>query len=79
MTEVLESRRAFEDARTQAREMVARSRALLGRSCLPAREEGGMSRRKIGEEMRIGPQQVAEFEQAYLDWVEKHPGESLDG
>jgi hypothetical protein len=78
MTEVLEERRAFEDARAQARELVARQRARLGRACYQARTEQGTSRTKIGEAMHVGPQQVAEFEQAYLTWVDKHPGESLD-
>jgi hypothetical protein len=78
MVEVLERRREFDDTRAQAREMVARSRARLGRSCYLARTEGGKSRRKIGEEMGVGPQQIAEFEQAYHDWVKDHPGESLD-
>ena len=78
MTEVLEARQAFDDARVEASAMVARKRAMLGLAMIRARERGGESQMTIAKQMGIGPQQVRAYEQAYKDWAEKHPGESLD-
>ena len=44
MTQVLEARRAFDEARAQAAAMVARKRALLGLTMIRAREQGKDSR-----------------------------------
>ena len=43
MTQVLEARQAFEDARTEASATIARKRALLGLAMIQAREKGGES------------------------------------
>ena len=75
MTEVLEARQAFDTAREQASAMVARKRAALGLAMIRARKGGGESQSTIARDMKIGPQQVRAYEQAYRDWVEKHPGE----
>ncbi len=78
MTEVLEARKAFDDVRAQAKAMVDRQRALLGLSMIRAREQGGESQATIAAKMRIGPQQVRDYEAAYRKWAKDHEGESLD-
>jgi RES domain-containing protein len=75
MTEVLEARQAFDSAREQASAMVARKRAALGLAMIRAREQGGESQTTIARDMKIGPQQVRAYEQAYRDWLRDHPGE----
>jgi hypothetical protein len=77
MTQVLEARRAFDEAREQAKAMVARKRALLGLAMIRARENGTESQTTIAAKMAVGPQQVRAYEQAYRDWVRDHPGEEL--
>jgi hypothetical protein len=79
MTEVLEARQAFDDARAEASAMVARRRALLGLSMIRARETGNglISQATIAKDMNIGTQQVRSYEQAYRDWLRDHPGEQL--
>lgn len=80
MTEVLERRQAFEDARAEAKAKVDRERARLGLSMIRARESapGCISQATIAKDMQIGTQQVRAYEQAYRDWAKEHPGESLD-
>ena len=76
MTDVLEARREFDDARTEASEMVARKRAKLGLSMIRARSPHGTeSQTTIAAKMGIGVQQVREYEGAYRRWAEQHPGE----
>ena len=77
MTEVLEARKAFDDARAEAAAMVARRRALLGLAMIRARQQGGESQATIASQMKIGPQQVRAYEQAYRDWCKEHPDETL--
>jgi hypothetical protein len=80
MTQVLEARRAFDEARAEERAKVARKRALLGLAMIRAREGGSESQATIAAKMGfVGTQQVRAYEQAYRDWVRDHPGESLDG
>ena len=80
MTQVLEARTAFEEARKQAKELVDRQRALLGLAMIRARESGKWSQATIAKEMGfVGTQQVRAYEQAYRDWVRDHPDEPLEG
>jgi transcriptional regulator with XRE-family HTH domain len=78
MTQVLEARQRFDQARADARAMVARERAKLGLSMIQARERGGESQATIARKMGIGIQQVRAYEQAYRDWLKEHKGETLD-
>ena len=78
MTEVLEARRAFDNARAEASATVARKRAQLGLAMIEAREKGGESQATIARKMGIGTQQVRAYESAYRDWLRDHPGEPLD-
>ena len=79
MTQVLEARRAFDQARAEASAMVARKRALLGLAMIRAREGGDESQATMASTMGVGTQQIRAYEQAYRDWVRDHPGESLEG
>ena len=79
MTQVLEARRAFDEARAAASAMVARKRALLGLAMIRARESGRESQATIAREMKVGTQQIRAYEQAYRDWLRDHPGESPEG
>jgi transcriptional regulator with XRE-family HTH domain len=78
MTEVMEARQRFDNTRAEAAAMVARDRARLGLTMIRARERAGESQTTIARQMGIGSQQVRAYEQAYREWAEKHPGESLD-
>jgi hypothetical protein len=82
MTPVVEARKAFEDARAEAKALVDRKRALLGRAMIQAREKGHGSDREsqdsIARKLGVVPEQVRRYEQAYRDWMKDHPGESLD-
>ena len=78
MTEVLEARREFDDARAEMTAVVARKRAKLGLSMIQARRNGQESQSTIAQKMGIGPQQVREYERAYREWAKAHPGETLD-
>ena len=77
MTKVLEARKALDDARAQASEMLARKRALLGLEMIRARANGRESQTTIAKEIGVGQQQVRAYEQAYRDWLRDHPGEQL--
>lgn len=78
MTEVLEARQAFDDARTEASAKVARKRALLGLAMIRARETRQESQASIARALGIVTEQVRRYEQAYRDWLRDHPGETLD-
>jgi hypothetical protein len=78
MTEVMEARQRFDNTRAEAAAMVARDRARLGLAMIQARETRQESQSTIAAKMGVGSQQVRAYEQAYREWVEKHPGESLD-
>jgi hypothetical protein len=77
MTQVLEARQAFDNARAEASATIARKRALLGRAMIAARENGE-SQASIARELGVVTEQVRRYEQAYRDWCRDHPGESLD-
>jgi hypothetical protein len=80
MTQVLEARRAFDEARAEASAMVARKRALLGLAMIRAREDGRESQATLAAKMGfVGTQQIRAYEQAYRDWLRDHKGESLEG
>lgn len=77
MTQVLEARRAFDEAREQASAMVARKRAQLGLAMIRAREAGEESQATIAAKMGfVGTQQVRAYESAYRSWLRDHPGQS---
>jgi hypothetical protein len=78
MTQVLEARRAFDEARAEASATVARKRAQLGLAMIRARESGAESQATIARKMGVGTQQIRAYEQAYRDWQRDHPGEELD-
>lgn len=78
MTEVLEARRAFDQAKADSRELIARKRAQLGLAMIRARESGDESQTTLAAGMNIGVKQVRVYEEAYRDWLRDHPGESLD-
>lgn len=77
MTEVLEARKAYEDARDEAKALVDRARARLGRSIAQARG-AGQSQSEVMKAMKKSREQVRAFEQAYKDWQRDHKGEPLD-
>lgn len=77
MTKVLDARRAYEQARADAKVMVDRARAQLGREIAEARQ-AGTTQTEILKGMKKSREQVRSFEQAYKDWLRDHPGESLD-
>lgn len=77
MREVLAARKAFDDARADAADMVARARARLGLAMIRARETGRESQATIAAKMKIGPQQVRAYEQAYREWLRDHPDSQL--
>lgn len=77
MTEVLEARKAYEDARLGARAIVDRARAELGLSIHQARS-AGKSQTQVMETLKLSREQVRAFEKAYRDWVKNHPGEPLE-
>ena len=77
MTEVLEARKAYEDARSDAKKLVDRARAQLGLSIVEARRSG-KSQSDVMEAMKKSREQVRAFEQAYRDWLRDHKNEPLD-
>lgn len=78
MTQVLEAKRALDEAREQANALVARRRAQYGLSMIRAREGGSESQATIARQLEVGTQEVRRYEQAYRDWIRDHPGESLE-
>jgi DNA-binding transcriptional regulator YiaG len=77
MTQVLEARQAFDDARAEATATIARKRALLGLAMIRAREQGKESQASIARQLGVVTEQVRRYEQAYRDWLRDHPDESL--
>lgn len=77
MTAVLEARRAYEDARAEAKTLVDRARARLGREIVQSREAGKPQTAAM-EALRLSREQIRAFELAYRHWLRDHPGESLD-
>lgn len=74
MTRVLEARAAYDQARIDAREVVARHRAALGLEIHLARQSG-TSQTAILQKMGKSREQVRAFEQAWRDWQRDHEGE----
>ena len=74
MTRVLEARAAYDQARIDARELVARHRAVLGLEIHLARK-GGTSQTEILQKMGKSREQVRAFEQAWRDWQRDHGDE----
>jgi len=74
MTEVLEARRAYEDARDEAKEIVDRARARLGLSIRQARD-AGKSQTEAMATLNLSREQVRAFEKAYRDWLRDHQGQ----
>jgi len=77
MTEVREARAAYDRARADARALVARRRAELGKAIAEARDNG-TTQTEILKDMKRSREQIRSFEQAYRNWLRDHPGESLD-
>ena len=77
MTEVLEARRAYEDARGEAKAIVDRARARLGLSIRQARN-AGKSQTDAMEVLNLSREQVRAFEKAYREWLRDHKDEPLD-
>ena len=79
MTQILEAKRALDEASEQANAMVARKRAQLGLAMIRARESKAESQSTIAAQMGYkGPQQVRDYERAYVAWQREHPNESLE-
>jgi len=77
MTEVLEARADYDQARADAKALVDRARARLGRSIRQARQQG-TTQTDVMKGMNRSREQIRAFEQAYTDWLRDHKGESLD-
>lgn len=75
MTEVLEARRAYNDARDEAKEIVDRARARLGLSIQQARKKPGGSQTAAMAALKLSREQVRAFEKAYRDWLRDHDGQ----
>lgn len=73
MTEVLEARKAYTDARDEAKEIVDRARARLGLSIRQARD-AGQSQSSAMAALKLSREQVRAFERAYSDWLRDHDG-----
>ena len=74
VTQVLEARAAYDQARKDAATMVDRARAALGLEIRLARDSGTWQT-EILTKMRKSREQVRAFERASRTWEEKHPGE----
>ena len=74
MTRVVEARKRYDQARIDARELVARHRAALGLEIRLARE-AGTSQTEILNKMGKSREQVRAFEKASRDWERDHQGE----
>jgi hypothetical protein len=77
LTEVLEARKAYDQARADAKKLVDRARARLGLSIAQARD-AGKSQTSVMDAMEKSREQVRAFERAYRDWQRDHKGEPLD-
>lgn len=75
--EVLEARAAYKQAEKDALALRARARARLGAAVVAANQRGN-SLEHIARELKVATEQVRRYRQTYLDWQEKHPGESLE-
>lgn len=76
LTEVLEARKAYEQARDDAKLLVDRARAQLGLSIVQARD-AGESQSAVMAAMKKSREQVRAFEKAYWDWQRDHKNEPL--
>ena len=76
MPEVLEAHRAYKQADKDALAMRWRARALLGKAVVDEVEKGS-TLEEIARKLDVVAEQVRRYRQAYRDWVDKHPGQSL--
>jgi len=74
VTEVLDARAAYDQARIDARELVDRARAMLGKKIHDARQTG-TSQTAILVAMGKSREQIRAFERAYSDWLRDHNGQ----
>jgi hypothetical protein len=76
MTEVLEARRSYDQARLDGRALVDRARARLGRAIHEARRAGGAgAQSQVMKALGKSREQVRAFEAAYAEWQRVHPDE----
>jgi hypothetical protein len=77
MTELLVVREAYKQTELDARLMTFRARARLG---LAVEQEfaKGSTYEEISKKLHVVTLQIRRYRQAYQEWLEKHPGESLD-
>jgi hypothetical protein len=74
MNRVLEARKRYEQSQIDARELVARARAVLGLEIHLARK-GDTKQTEILEGMKKSRQQVRTFELAWERWAREHNGQ----
>lgn len=74
MTQVLEARQAYKQARDDAKQMVDRARARLGQSIVQARDNGE-TQSKVMSSLKLSREQVRAFEAAYHAWLRDHDGQ----
>lgn len=78
MTEVIEARADYDQARKDAKELVDRARAKLGLAIHEARvQHGNGAQTAAMAALKKSREQVRAFEKAYREWVRDHEGESL--
>ena len=75
---VLEAREAYKQAEKDALALRARARVQLGHAVVVANERDGCSLEHIARELNVATEQVRRYRQAYRDWQDKHPGETID-
>ena len=76
MPEVLEAHRAYKQADADALVMRWRARAKLGKAVVDE-VANGSSLEEIARKLGVVAEQVRRYRQAYRDWLEKRPDESL--
>jgi hypothetical protein len=77
MPDVMEAQRAYRDAPDEARLLLARRRAQLGRAIATERA-AGTQQEAIARRLSKTREQVRRYEAAWRDWDKDYPGESLD-
>ena len=76
MAGVLAAHVAYKQADDEALELRARARARLGLA-IALERDGGPPQETIARRLGRTREQVRRYQQAYRDWAEKHPGETL--
>jgi hypothetical protein len=77
MPDVMEAQRAYRDAPDEARLLLARRRAQLGRAIATERA-GGTQQEAIARRLQKTREQVRRYQQAFEHWERDHPGHPLD-